>query len=328
MNTPFPTRAFSNFEYPSQAGRPRVETDFHVALVRGLHQSLESHFVDPLISVASNLLIFYVPGDRRRHVTTDLFVVRGVAKRERPNYLVWEEGKSPDFVLEVTTLATRAEDADEKFRLYRDVLLVPEYFLYDPQGDTLDPPLQGYRLHNAGYLKIDPLDGILFSNSLGLHLKPEGPLLRFFDPEAQRWLPTPDDLAAEAAARHDREIVERQWTRIAEQQLAVKRAIALAENEQSAAALAQAGATRLLTTATKSQDDVARLHAEAAQQLEQATARQQAALHAVEEAARQQAEYDRLREQIGRLAAEAEVERLRKELEFLRRHPPSGNGSP
>ena len=57
---------------------------------------------DPQVYVSGNMFIYYVPGDRLRHISPDVFVVRGVPKLpERRRYLVWEEGKGPDLVIEL-----------------------------------------------------------------------------------------------------------------------------------------------------------------------------------------------------------------------------------
>src|SRR5262245_18671996 len=123
-----------------------------------------------MVYVSGNLLIFYVPGDRLRHLSPDVFVVKGVPKRERPNYLTWEEGSTPNLVVELTSSSTRDEDVEGKFLLYRDKLRVAEYFLFDPLGDYLDPPLKGYRLRRGKYAAIKPIKGWLPSKVLGLHL--------------------------------------------------------------------------------------------------------------------------------------------------------------
>jgi hypothetical protein len=62
------------------------------------------------------------------------------------------------------------------------VLQVPEYFIFDPTEDYLDPPLQGFRLVDGEYLPIEPVDGRLPSDVLGLHLERDGKELRFYDP--------------------------------------------------------------------------------------------------------------------------------------------------
>ena len=49
-----------------------------------------------------------IDGNRRRRIAPDVFVVKGVPKGDRLNYLTWEEGKGPDVVIELTSRSTRA----------------------------------------------------------------------------------------------------------------------------------------------------------------------------------------------------------------------------
>jgi Uma2 family endonuclease len=167
-----------------------------------LINSLSDFFVDdPNVYVSGNLLLFYAPGDKRRHLSPDVFVVRGVPKHDRLNYLTWEEGKSPDVVIEVTSSSTRNEDVKKKFTLYERTLKVSEYFLFDPLGDYLDPPMRGYRLRRGSYQPIRPVKGRLPSRELGLHLERVGKALRLFDPLTQSILPTSQERVEEAEAR-------------------------------------------------------------------------------------------------------------------------------
>jgi hypothetical protein len=147
----------------------------------------------PRVYVSGNLLVFYVPGDKRRHVSPDVFVVRGVPKHNRDNYLIWEEAKPPEVVIELTSKTTKKEDLGRKFALYRDQLRVREYFLFDPHQDYLQPQLQGYRLVGEQYRPIKPLAGRLPSKILGLHLEGSGGDLRLYDPAGKQWLPTPEE---------------------------------------------------------------------------------------------------------------------------------------
>jgi Uma2 family endonuclease len=180
-----------------------AETDRHRELMNALIQVLKAYFAGaPRVYVSGNLLLFYEPGNKRRHVSPDVFVVRGVPNHERLNYLVWEEGKGPDIAIELTSSTTRREDLDKKFKLYRDTLKVKEYFLFDPYGDYLDPPLRGFRLRAGKYHAIRPVHGRLPSRVLGLHLERHGGDLRLYDPEKGEWLPT----AQERAARAEEEV--------------------------------------------------------------------------------------------------------------------------
>src|ERR1700740_3011616 len=88
--------------YPTSDGRPMAETDWHRDLMILLIQMLKAYYAEePLVYVSGNLLIFYVRGNKRRHLAPDVFVVKGVPGHHRPNYLIWEEGKSLDLVIEL-----------------------------------------------------------------------------------------------------------------------------------------------------------------------------------------------------------------------------------
>jgi Uma2 family endonuclease len=170
-------------EYPTRDGKPMAETDIHRRDMVDLIQTLEDHFAtEPIIYVSGNLLVFYQEGNRRKHVSPDVFVVRGVEKKLRENYLIWDEGKAPDLVIELTSKSTKHEDQVKKRELYREVLQVSEYFMFDPTEDYLEPSLQGFRLLDGEYLAIEPLDGRLPSEVLGLHLERDGRELRLYDP--------------------------------------------------------------------------------------------------------------------------------------------------
>src|SRR5690349_7692948 len=86
--------------YPDSDGRPMAETPQHRDNMIDTIKALAFWFADdPRVYVSGNMFVYYVPGDRLRHVSPDVFVVRGVPKLpERRRYLVWEEGKGPDLV--------------------------------------------------------------------------------------------------------------------------------------------------------------------------------------------------------------------------------------
>lgn len=177
-------------DYPTADGRPMAETDWHRDLMMDLIQTLQAFYAhEDRVYISGNLLVFYARGDRRRHLSPDVFVVKGVAKHARGNYLIWEEGRGPDIVIEITSPSTQDEDLKQKMTIYRDVLKVPEYFLFDPKLEYLDPPLQGFRLQDGQYVPIEPLDGRLPSEVLGLHLEQDGQTLRLYNPATGERLP-------------------------------------------------------------------------------------------------------------------------------------------
>ena len=205
-----------DIEYPTSDGRPMGETDLHRWIMVAVIEMLQLHFAGQPVYVSGNLLLFYEPGNKRRHVSPDVMVVKGLEQRNRDNYLLWEEERAPNVVIEVTSASTRNEDLDEKFKIYRDVVRVAEYFLFDPRGEYLSPALQGHRLIGGQYVPIEPASGRLASVELGLALEERGGELRFFDPAAGEYLPTrQEDLEAAEAARNvaeaERRTAEAGW---------------------------------------------------------------------------------------------------------------------
>jgi Uma2 family endonuclease len=212
--------------YPTTDGRPMAETDLYADLIIALRLTLRVFFAARTnVYVSGNLLVFYERGNRRRHVWPDVFVVRGVPNHRRVNYLIWEERRSPQVVIEVTSASTRREDQTTKFELYRDVLKVREYFLFDPYGEWLVPPLRGYRLWRGEYRPIEPVNGRLPSRELGLHLDPAPNWLRLWDPPTQAWLPTPmESVVTEQAARRQADAARERAEAEAERERAARRA--------------------------------------------------------------------------------------------------------
>ena len=213
-------------EYPSSDGKPLAENDAqHTAILYGIG-ALRVHFAGRRdVYVSGDLLVYYEEGNPRVSVAPDVFVVFGVEDRMRMNYKVWEEGKGPDFVLEVASPGTWREDVGPKRRLYAR-LGVREYWLYDPMGEHLSPVLQGYRLVGGGYERqplLESLDGRLglHSEGLGLDLWEKGREMRFRDPV------TGLDLLShqEEHDRAEREVVARRATAArAEREAAARKA--------------------------------------------------------------------------------------------------------
>ena len=201
-------------EYPSSDGKPMGETGTHarVAMV-SIYGVLDRYFMNnPRVAVHANMFMYYVQGDPKRNVCPDAFVAMGVPNEpDRRSYKVWKEGKGPDVVFEVTSRKTRKQDLTKKFEIYRDVLRVREYFLFDPFEEYLDPSLQGYRLVAGSYEPIPMIKGGMPSEVLGLELQRDGENLRFFNPETGKLLPSMHELAREVdLVRREAEVARRE----------------------------------------------------------------------------------------------------------------------
>jgi Uma2 family endonuclease len=215
-------------EYPESDGRPMAETQAHGQVIVDLFHALSRRYAEvPDVYVWFNMLLYFVQGDPSACVAPDVFLVRGVDKHERRTYKVWEEGRAPSLVCEVTSKSTRDEDVVTKKGVY-ERLGVEEYFLFDPLGEYLKPRLQGYRLFGGRYQGLAPQpEGSLWSQTTGLRLVPEGRRLRLWDRETDEPLPWSEEdavarRAAEREAEHERRLREaaEQRTRVLEEELA------------------------------------------------------------------------------------------------------------
>ena len=123
----------------------------------------------------------------RRMVAPDVYVTFGVPNRKRNSFVTWDEGKMPDFVLEVLSFSTWRHDISAKKALYQR-FGVPEFWVADPSSAFVEPPVQGYRLVAGAYTPIEPLPGNRGARSevLGLELRVEDGLLRIRDPQTGR----------------------------------------------------------------------------------------------------------------------------------------------
>jgi Uma2 family endonuclease len=241
------TTAVQPIHYPERDGKPMAETDVHIDVLIYLREALKDHFRDePQVYVAGNMLLYYEEGNPAACVAPDIFVVQGVSKGERRTYKLWEEGQPPTVIFEITSRGSRLEDLGTKRALYA-MLGVREYVLYDPLGEYLRPPLQGYRLQQGEYERVLPGDqGQLVSQALSLELRLQDGQLQIVNPATGERLLTP----AEAHAARRTEAEARQVEAAARQAEAAARQAA-----EPRAALAEAELERL-------QEELARLQGE------------------------------------------------------------------
>jgi Uma2 family endonuclease len=161
--------------YPESDGKPMGETEVHIREIIYVCQALDEHLRHvPDVYVGADLLLYYVEGNPKMFVVPDVFVALGVPRGERRTYKLWQEGRPPSIVVEVTSDSTSNEDVVKKKALY-ERLGVEEYVLHDPLGDYLNPPLQAFRLVMGRYQAV-PLDsdGSFQSRTLGLTFRMEG----------------------------------------------------------------------------------------------------------------------------------------------------------
>jgi Uma2 family endonuclease len=197
--------------YPESDGKPMGETQFHAEAIGYLRDVLQRWYrEEPNVYAWGDLFLYYREGDPRSVVCPDVFAVHGVPKEPpRRIYKLWEEGKVPSLVIEVTSASTRREDLRDKKSLY-ERLGVQEYILFDPLDEYLEPQLQGFLLIDGRYEPVTPApDGSLTSRTTGLIFRAEGPRIQAIDPASGtpflRSLELFDRLLHEEAARREAE---------------------------------------------------------------------------------------------------------------------------
>ena len=217
-------------DYPTSDGKPMAESEIHADVMTELIATLRGYYADrDDVCVSGNLLVYYEKGDTRKSLAPDCFVAFGVPKRLRDTYKVWDEGQFPSVVFEITSKTTRDEDQSDKLAIYRDKWGVKEYFQFDPRGEYLSPPLQGYRLEGGQFVRIEMSFGQLFSDELGVSMEAFGRTLLVFETATRRRLYPPavqhamDEVVKRQEEEHRRREAERRAAQ-AEAELAKLRA--------------------------------------------------------------------------------------------------------
>ncbi len=156
-----------------------------------------------------------VTGDMTGLRYPDMLIAFDVSPAEykrRKAYVISEQGKPPDFVLEIASPSTGDVDVGPKREDYA-ALSIPEYWRFDETGQFHGTRLAGDRLVDGHYEPVEIIeleDGVLqgYSEVLNLNLRWEDGELRWHDPETGRHIATFEserERANEERARADRE---------------------------------------------------------------------------------------------------------------------------
>ena len=203
MTTAIPPQSKGRFRLPDPPQRqPDELTNYdHVhKLGNALH--LARHFGNPETTLveADRWMISHPDADRTRARRPDLLIAFNIdpaAYQASNGYIVSEQGKSPDFVLEVASVSTAQTDVTDKRTEYA-ALGITEYWRFDKTGEYHGRKLAGDRLVEGVYvpLPIEELpDGTLqgYSPALNLYLRWEQEQLAWHDPATGHHIPTYDD---------------------------------------------------------------------------------------------------------------------------------------
>lgn len=157
----------------------------------------------------------------------DFFVVLNTERKERKSWVVWDEdGKYPNFILEILSDSTAKNDRGLKKQLYQDVFRTPDYFWFDPYSLEF----AGFKLNYRRYEPIVPNEqGWLWSDELQLYLGVVDEKLRFFTREGELVL-TPEEAEAQ---EHQRAETERQRAETERQRAEAEHQRAEAERQRA-----------------------------------------------------------------------------------------------
>ena len=181
--------------YPSSDGEPMAESDWQYIPLTETVSTLRVWFQDrPDVYVAGDMLVYYRINDNRTSVAPDVYAVFGASgNHPRDSWIVWREGRAPDFVLEIASPSTWQRDVTEKRAIYADMGVV-EYWRFDPTGECFTPALAAERLVGGEYRPMplaEDTEGILRCHSeiLGLDICVlPGLEFRLYDPVNGQWL--------------------------------------------------------------------------------------------------------------------------------------------
>ncbi len=196
--------------YPESDGEPMAESGRHVRLLLDMIEMIDWHFRDvPDVHVCGNMFLYYEEGNPRKVISPDVFMVRGVSKKDLRTYKTWEQQPYLDFVLELASPSTYTKDFNEKKTIYEQILRVKEYCIYDPYHE-IDPSFVGFRLVGDTYQEIAFVEGRLPCETLGLELGERDGVLRLYDPVKRMWFGPGRERTVEAETRASEEAHARQ----------------------------------------------------------------------------------------------------------------------
>ena len=196
--------------YPESDGEPMAETPKHQQVMTDCMDVLRSHFrrfVD--VYIGGNMMLYYEEGNPRKSISPDVFIVRGLSKKDLRTYKTWEQPPTLDFVLEVASPSTYTRDFNEKMEIYAKILRVKEYCIYDPYHE-IDPYFVAFRLVGEAYEEIPFVNARIPFEVLGLELGEHEGVLRLYDPVKSAWLFTSQERVAQAEVRVAQESRARQ----------------------------------------------------------------------------------------------------------------------
>ena len=197
---PTEQKRHQRFVLPDPPDRePEDMTSFDHLTINGSAHYLLLHLGNPETTlVAGERYITREPGaPAEERMAPDLLVAFNAnpqAYRDDNGYVISEQGKPPDFVMEIASRSTGRQDVEGKRPAYA-TLGIPEYWRFDQTGDFHGTGLAGDRLVEDRYepIPIETLeDGALqaYSPVLDLFIRWDHGQLGWHDPQTGQHIAT------------------------------------------------------------------------------------------------------------------------------------------
>ena len=203
-------REFYVFPDPPECPENRMTSFDHLTITGSAHY-LAAHLAQYLghpetMLVAGDRYLALAPTRNLAGVRyPDLLVAFGVkpeAYKARNAYVIADQGKPPDLVLEVASPSTGRVDVEEK-RVDYAALGIPEYWRFDETGEYHGARLAGDRLVDGVYVPI-PIEQLYdnlfqgYSEVLQLCVRWDAGQLRWYFPPEERYVATLESERARA----------------------------------------------------------------------------------------------------------------------------------
>ncbi len=240
-----PPRAKTPFRLPDPPPRePDEVTSFHHLAKNGSYYNLTQHFgnLETTLVEADLWMVPNAEFDKRRARRPDLLIAFNVSLPTylaNNGYVISEQGKPPDFVMEVASPSTADTDTGAKRQDYA-AMGISEYWRFDETGEHHGVRLAGEQLVDGVYqpfpmaeIAPDVLQG--YSPAIDLYIRWERGLLVWIDPATNRHIVTMEDerearlrerearLREREARRHEREARLKAEARIRELEAELRR---------------------------------------------------------------------------------------------------------
>ncbi|NEO11549.1 MAG: Uma2 family endonuclease [Moorea sp. SIO3F7] len=191
--------------------------------------------------VGGNMFVYYSVAQLKNkdYKGPDFFVALDVPKGERRSWVIWEEEKGPDVIIELLSSSTAERDKNEKKQIYQNQMRVPEYFWFDPFNPD---DWAGFHLQNRVYQPIEPnQQNQLVSQALGLSLVRWHGDYHGIEATWLRWANLDGELlpTSEEKAEQERQRADQQQQRAEQQQQRAEQQQQRAEQQQQRAEQAE-----------------------------------------------------------------------------------------